>query len=1184
MSQNDMQLIAGELAMAIEITMSPNTSQSQRMEAYEASEKFKNLSPLCAQAGLYLVTSPQYSAVVKHFGLQLMEHQVKSNWNKISQEEKVFIKENTMKLLSSGVGPVEDKSLLHIKDVLSRIVVEMIKREWPAQWTTLLSELSSVCDKGLSQTELVVLVFLRLVEDVAILQTIESNQRRKDIYQALTVHMSEIFTFFLGLIERHVHEFTRKSNAGCSATGEGRVVQVILSTLTEFVEWVSIQHVMASNGRLLQMICNLLEFSEFQLAASDCLVKLTNRKGVVGERKPLLFLFNDETMHFISMSIKNMESVPTEAYHQYLKKLTQAMQGLATLLTTMWGKETELQTSPRNFVTFLQIVLAFVRHPSVTVNHGGVLIWLQLAKSDAIAKDPIFMDSIRPMIELIGPKIIKRPYPKVRSSFNPQQLPYATETYSSLDYDSEEEYLQFVTRFRTDMLEIFRQTTLLVPLFTFGYCEQWLNLRLEKSQREINTSCSITDPAYLEWEAIVAVLDGVLSRILLVTERPPIINGLRLLEKCVMVKTQDPLIFSIVLSCVSSLFVFLSMSSAASTSQTGAQLLPLVLDKIFSAIVFNLPDETPFSIRSAATKTLRRHAASSIVKISLKYPLLLLPIFDQINTTAKNLPISDNERLMLQEALLIISNNFFDFEKQSGFIAQVIQPANQLWMDLSPALKSPANFIDFIGLSGTPADISKDLIKDVSFKHRSSLLLALNTVLSVIKRCQSPDDPDKILRGCFIVSHTDSGNPIIRNPAALLVIPQLQNILTLLRILNELWFPSSVARFHDGYKQANSLLEIDKKLLLGVVYIQPDSFDPVQQIKKRSPLEYMQIFITTLFDNSYHLLGAAGVSLGRDLYNLDGLAQALIGSCLANLENVPDYRLRTIIRVFLKSFVYSCPPDYHESVILPIFSHLAPFMLQRLTSRWDYIGRLYAEGSLGDETNNNDTQEVLDDILNRNLTRDYIEILKISIVGGGSPANLNAESSEIDMQDDQSMDVPAPRTRPAPAAIVSELGRKLLNVQGTNEAIVTTVFNCIAWNDSSACLKATLLGGPIIRLLASDNLLTPNMASVILMRVLQGLQVHGKNDPNQSCLISLGVQVYEIIRPLFPNIVLNLMQQIPNINSTDLQKLDEKVCCKPQANQTLSAAQIASKTNKIDKNKKDLFRKITSGVIQNNKK
>ena len=83
---------------------------------------------MCAQAGFYLVTN-QFSAIVKHFGLQLMEHQVKFNWNKISQEEKIFIKDNTMKLLASGVGPADDPSLLHIKDALSRIVVEMVKRE-----------------------------------------------------------------------------------------------------------------------------------------------------------------------------------------------------------------------------------------------------------------------------------------------------------------------------------------------------------------------------------------------------------------------------------------------------------------------------------------------------------------------------------------------------------------------------------------------------------------------------------------------------------------------------------------------------------------------------------------------------------------------------------------------------------------------------------------------------------------------------------------------------------------------------------------------------------------------------------------------------------------------------------------------------------------------------------------------
>lgn len=882
---------------------------------------------MCAQAGFYLVTNHQFSTIVKHFGLQLMEHQVKFNWNKISQDEKIFIKDNTMKLLVTGVGPAEDRSLLHIKDALSRIIVEMVKREWPQQWPALLNELCSASEKGSSQTELVALVFLRLVEDVALLQTIESNQRRKDIYQALTVNMTEIFDFFLNLIERHIREF-----ASTQSAGNARVVQVILSTLSGFVEWVSINHIIASNGRLLQMICYLLEFPDFQLSAAECLSQITNRKGIAKDRKPLLFLFNDEPMRHIYRSLEPMATTQTEIYHQYLKKLTQAMLGLSGQLTSLWGKEADVQSQPRNFVTFLQIIVAFARHPSVSVTHGGVLVWLQLIKHDAIAKDSTFTDSIRAMIEIIGPKILKRPYPRIRDCFAPNSVPYTMEAYTCLDFDGEEEYLQFVSRARVDFLEIFRQATLVAPLFTFSYCEHWLNERLEKSNSENVTSCNITDPIYLEWEAIVAVLDGVLSRILLVTERPAIINGLQLLNKCLLVKTQDPLIYSVLLSCISSLFVFLSMSAAGNVAVSGVQLLPPVLDKIFSAIVFNLPSEDALSIRSAAVKNLRRHAASSIVKIALKYPLLLLPIFEQINTTVKTLcastdqQLSNMEKLLLQEALLIISNHFCEFERQQLFIGEVIRPAIRWWQDLALIFKSPATLIDYIGLSVKPVELQiTNGTDDIHYKHRQTLLMALNTVLGVIKRCQCPDDPDKSYRGGFIVATTDSGNPITRNPAAPHVIPLLQHILSLLRCLNELCNPLSIALIHESYKGANQMLENEKKNILGVVYPLPDPMDPAQLMKQKTPFDYMQQFLSSLFDNCYHLMGSAGISLGRDLYGLDGLASALISSTFSNLENVPDFRMRTIVRVFLRPFVYSCPTTYHASVIVPVFGHFAPF-------------------------------------------------------------------------------------------------------------------------------------------------------------------------------------------------------------------------------------------------------------------
>lgn len=59
------------------------------------------MSPFCAQAGLYLASGP-FSANIRHFGLQLMEHTVKFKWNCISQEEKIFIKVFVQRIIKNS--------------------------------------------------------------------------------------------------------------------------------------------------------------------------------------------------------------------------------------------------------------------------------------------------------------------------------------------------------------------------------------------------------------------------------------------------------------------------------------------------------------------------------------------------------------------------------------------------------------------------------------------------------------------------------------------------------------------------------------------------------------------------------------------------------------------------------------------------------------------------------------------------------------------------------------------------------------------------------------------------------------------------------------------------------------------------------------------------------------------------
>ena len=243
-----------------------------------------------------------------------------------------------------------------------------------------------------------------------------------------------------------------------------------------------------------------------------------------------------------------------------------------------------------------------------------------------------------------------------------------------VDYDTEEEFNIFFHRLRMDLAEGFRHATMVAPLVTFAYVQHWLTSKIRKGLENLAYKSDPLDPEYLEWEALAMALDSVISRILLVSERPSVQNGLQLLEMCINYSPQDPWLLSTLLSCISALFVFLSMSTG-SMAMPGVAILPRVLEKIFAALVFSAPGETKDN-RSKASKNVRRHAASLMVKIGLKYPLLLLPVFEQIHSTVRGLvrepsQLSKMESLTLYEALLLISNHFCDYERQTRFVAEV---------------------------------------------------------------------------------------------------------------------------------------------------------------------------------------------------------------------------------------------------------------------------------------------------------------------------------------------------------------------------------------------------------------------------------------------------------------------------------------------------------------------------------
>ena len=112
-------------------------------------------------------------------------------------------------------------------------------------------------------------------------------------------------------------------------------------------------------------------------------------------------------------------------------------------------------------------------------------------------------------------------------------------------------------------------------------------------------------------------------------------------------------------------------------------------------------------------------------------------------------------------------------------------------------------------------------------------------------------------------------------------------------------------------------MEREKLNLLGVRISNNDN-DTENDQSQRSPVTRMQEFLTEMNENCCILLGRCSHVIGREFYEFPRLAQALLESVFSNLGAIPDYKVRPIMRVFLKPFVCTCPPAFYENVLVPI--------------------------------------------------------------------------------------------------------------------------------------------------------------------------------------------------------------------------------------------------------------------------
>ncbi|KAM8947256.1 exportin-5 [Pelodytes ibericus] len=1147
-----------QLVQAVTVIMEPDSSQQYRMEALRFCEEFKESCQVCVPCGLQLADKTQ-RPVVRHFGLQVLEHVIKFRWNDMSAVDKLCLKDSVIGLISNGMHSIMEEEG-HIKDVFARIVVEMIKREWPQHWPDMLSELERLARKGEAQTELVMLILLRLAEDVVTFHSLP-QQRRRDIHTTMTQNMDTLFSFMMSVLQQSVTQYTLlKNDPSQKLKGQGlwRVAVSALNTLAGYIDWVHISHVVCDDCQLLKMLCVLLCEPELQVEAAECLLIAVNRKGKLDDRRPLLILFGDSAMNYI-LSAAQMADVDglAEKCYVFLKRLSQVLCALGTQICALTVPTDPNAKIPENLGQYLDALLAFSRHPSLFLRSSTLLTWGMLFRHEVLAKDPQLLSAAHKFLQISMTNIVKVGFPSRNDS--------PSCVYSRLDFDGDEDFNTFFSSFRSLIRNVLKVACRLDPQAGFRMSGEWLRYQLaapvdteSQSSKLVRSLCCLLSPSFAQWDAMTVFCECVIREAVssLQEEDAHVAEGIELLKAILNYETNDPYILSCVLTNLSTFFPFVRYSPV--------QMSP-VLYKLFDMVTYA---DNEKAIQSRIVKNVRRHASCCLLKICGSYPELVLPHFEFLFTRIKMLleqyqVLGQMERCSLMEVLVLLSNQFKDLEKQRSFLTELISPLVTIWLseEVQRATSSPEEFISFVGAE---ALCMGRVDEDPCRLNRARLSFCAFAMLRVVVKARWPGNLEEAKMGGFVVGYTPSGTPLYQHPCSQMVLKLFDSLLSLIRSHNNIYRPDILSKMGDTFSQAIDMLEVEKKCILGKPVMETSDV-PVP----KSLVEKLQWFFSSSFENCYQILGECGQCLQQDFYSMSDLVPRLLSSAFTNLDNLPDFRLRPILRIFVKPFILSCPPEKYESLVVPILGPLISYVHQRLSHKWLYLNQRDLVSEEAEPDGVGECKEMLDEQLVCLVSRELMDLLVTCCVlkknHGGQIAAADSvlSASQVETEDEEMLCTEAV---PAPGSVeLTDLGKLLMANEEISALLLVTVYSPLVWKDTVTCLKASvLLCWPLLNQVISASL--PSDAIVCFFtNVLRGLQIHGQHEGCLNSLTLLAFHLYEALRPQC-NALRTVMEQVPDIALESLEQFDSRLLLPKQ---------------KISvKKRRDHFKRLISGCIE----
>ncbi|XP_026679026.1 uncharacterized protein LOC103508697 [Diaphorina citri] len=189
-------------------------------------------------------------------------------------------------------------------------------------------------------------------------------------------------------------------------------------------------------------------------------------------------------------------------------------------------------------------------------------------------------------------------------------------------------------------------------------------------------------------------------------------------------------------------------------------------------------------------------------------------------------------------------------------------------------------------------------------------------------------------------------------------------------------------------------------------------------IEDKSPLYHMQAFMNSLYENLFIILGFVVRTMTAEVYSIPEFSRAIHENLFSDIGRLPNFRMRALVRHFVRPYVVHCPPgEAQDNVLLPFMGYFSTHMYQRINAKWE---SLTERQHLEQASEAAEREEAVDEVIVLMMQREYMEVIRDLLIGTGGAGG----------GDDDTMNIETPNPQPNRLESLSELGewfRRSLN-------------------------------------------------------------------------------------------------------------------------------------------------------------